>query len=148
MIVVTMAGAAVSQDINFNDLKRPGKNLTKTVVIPNTANESQEYLKRFDEMDTVRFDRIVEAQAAARVNQQRYENVGKDGEGRWICTFKCTVGGLGESRGPFTERFSGSTRSDAKRSLENIADKLCRKLRGDGLFFANQIMYATDSKCE
>lgn len=67
MILATCT--ALSEDINFDDLRRAGRPLSKTFPIPGTAAEGQQYFQQFAQSDGARVEQhkqqAAEAQSAA-----------------------------------------------------------------------------------
>ncbi len=135
---------ANAQDINFDDLKRQGRPLSKTVTITGLADEAKSNLSRFDEIDS---SRVAQREVDMRASAERYQTQGKAGQGQFTCTFRCQAGN-GEIRGPYSQRFGGATRNQAENEIKKSADELCRRMRGDGAIFKNVTMSTRDEKCE
>ena len=145
MSLSILCSTLYAQEINFDDLKRQGRPLSKTVVIQGIATEAGNLLSQIEQADG---NLNASRESSMRDSAQRYEAGGVGGQGQFTCTFRCQVGGLGEIKGPFTYKFSGATRTQARDELKKNADSLCRRLRGDGLVFRNQTMSTRDENCE
>lgn len=93
LIVFNFASA---QDINFDDMKRQGKPLAKTVMITGLTVEAKSNLSRFDEIDNSRVaQRAVDMGAAAqRAAQQPSQSTvaaaPKSSGKRFTCEAECT----------------------------------------------------------
>lgn len=127
-----------AQDINFDDLKRQGRPLAKTVVISGLAAEAKSNLSRFDEIDS---SRVAQREVDMRASANRYETQAKDAQAKdnkgkatqtpavstsssssgYICKVYCnsgTTSAVIDARSP----------SDAAQKIDQpaVADKICR----------------------
>lgn len=108
VLLFWLAGnAAFAQDINFDDLRRPGPGLRATATVGGVAKEGHDFVGRFNEVDRVRLEERRAAMAAAAppnvgaapsVEGNRRPNVTAvpaapvpmNLASRFICSFRCT----------------------------------------------------------
>ncbi len=147
-VATTTLAQTKGVDINFDDLKRPGRQLIATQTVSGVESEARQMTEQYWATDGRLMVAVAERRTEAAEASRKYQNEGKAGANRFMCEFRCTVGGLGNSTKPFRTEFRGSTRSEAEDGIKKQSDSLCKKLRGDGAFFKNQVMYATDVRCE
>lgn len=95
--VFSLTNIVHAQDINFDDLKRQGRPLSKTVTITGLADEARSNLSRFDEIDSSRVaqQREVDMRAAAqRASQQPSQSTAastsKSSGKNFTCEVDCT----------------------------------------------------------
>lgn len=54
LLCMLVAASVEAQDLNFNDLKRPGKPLVKSYTIQGVGSEGNRYIRNFNEVDSSR----------------------------------------------------------------------------------------------
>lgn len=107
-VLFNVSQIAFAQDINFDDLQRPGPGLVQSKSVGGLASEGSTYMRQFSETDSARIEAARQARASyssssssssgssssnsssskgsgvASVRSETYDNVGRRTEGYWV----------------------------------------------------------------
>jgi hypothetical protein len=141
--------AASAQDINFDDLRRPGPGLRATATVAGVSKEGYDFMARFNEVDRGRLEERRSATAAAVLAPNAGPGLTPGAEGnrrttaaqapaapvavnlasRFICSFRCTdnrfiVINEGKS-GPLTLSLMAPDQGKARDIVSTEAKNVC-----------------------
>lgn len=90
-----LSGPSGAQDINFDDLRKPGPGLKANAVVGGVARESAELMARFPEVDRSRLGaRPGQESAGPQAGNARRNAapaaVAAAGPSRFVCAYRCT----------------------------------------------------------
>lgn len=130
-----MAGMnAQAQDINFKDLSREGRPVTKRYVVEGIAADGREYLTHFDGVDAsrVQASRAAAAQAATYQAEQSRNNATSAASksnaptAKSAKTYACVIYCNSSSGPKITREVTATSRREAAKLIGNNADSLCK----------------------
>lgn len=116
--------ATAQDNINFQDLARPGPPVVKPYIVPGLAADGRRYLEKFDGVDTARIEARRAALAAAPSTGSTSSSSGSSSArpqgpqtGNYVCTFSCsTVNIIASNQRSPTNTISVSATSESEAS--------------------------------
>ncbi|GEM_PF-3304806 len=145
LLCVLIAAPVGAQDINFSDLKRPGRPLTKSYTIQGVRSEGSKYIGNFNEVDGGRV-----ATAAESSRQYQAERTKGNGNRYYECSFSCR--GDGFVMYDSTEKMKIIVKADesyqAQSRAEDEAKKICSKAHVQGGLYKGTTMRSGSISCE
>lgn len=124
---------AQNLEINFTDLKRPGKPAIKTITIPGLAERAESMIRSFEGSDSNERAEIARRRAEYATLSAPTESSAKPerniaaAPSMWICSIYCR-----SASGPVVYReVSANSRKEAAKKIEENAFSIC-KVSGHG----------------
>ena len=152
-VAFAMTVASAQQDINFDDLKRQGRPLTKTLVVDGAGRDGQGLLQQFSEVDDARVEtrrQFFSSSSSGSNSSSSSSSTGrssssssKSNERQASKTFVCTIYCVSINGPKVQHEVKASSRTEAARYVGNNANQICR---ADGLSKSSNASFS-DSQC-
>lgn len=117
--MTTVANA--QQDINFDDLKRQGRPLTKSMVVDGAGRDGRNLLQQFSEIDDARVEsrrQLLSSDGSSSGSSTTSNSVSRatgSGPRTYVCEYKCTNAKFtGADKTSMTIRVRAASRSAAE----------------------------------
>jgi len=148
-----MTVASAQQDINFDDLKRQGRPLTKSLVVEGAGRDGRGLLQQFSEVDDTRVETrrqfFSSSSSGSSTSSSSPSTSGsgssssKSNERQASKTFVCTIYCVSINGPRVQHEVKAPSRSEAARYLNDNANQICRS---DGLGKASSASFS-ESQC-
>lgn len=133
---IFICSIAASQDINFDDLKRPGRPLSISATTSGLADEARNHMSQFDEVDTGRRESLAASRSVQSAQPQ--SNSSSTSGKQFKCEYSCFESGnfmySGGSTKSSTTFILAKDKYDAERKIENTLrdNNTCKGLKSSG----------------